>query len=117
VREIKVLRSRRRTATGTRSVEVVYAVTSLTYRQAHPALLAAWIQGHWAIENAVHHVRDMTPGEDSPSVRAGSGPQVMAALRNATLNLNRLAGRTNIAQAQQQASWLPGDPLKAIHTA
>jgi predicted transposase YbfD/YdcC len=116
-RAIKVVRSRRRTATGARSIEVVYAVTSLTYRQAHPALLAAWIQGHWSIENAVHHVRDVTQGEDYSSVRAGSGPQVMAALRNTALNLNRLSGHANIARAQRQASWRPGASLNAIHTA
>ncbi len=114
-RAIKVVRSRRRVAAGTRSVEIVYAVTSLTHRQAHPALLAGWIQGHWSIENAVHHVRDVTQGEDHSSVRAGSGPQIMAALRNTALNLNRLGGHTNIARAQRQASWQPGAALKAIH--
>ncbi|HVI35918.1 MAG TPA: ISAs1 family transposase, partial [Gaiellales bacterium] len=116
-RAIKVVRSRRRTATGARSIEVVYAVTSLTYRQAHPGLLAAWIQGHWAIENAVHHGRDLTRGEDCSSVPAGSGPPVMAALRNTALNLNRLEGHINIARAQRQASWQPGTALKAIHAA
>jgi predicted transposase YbfD/YdcC len=116
-RALKVVRARRRTATGARSVEIVYAVTSLTYRQAHPGLLAAWIQGHWAIENAVHYVRDVTLGEDSSSVRAGSGPQVMAALRNTALNLNRLNGHTNIASAQRQTSWRPHAALKAITAA
>jgi predicted transposase YbfD/YdcC len=116
-RAIKVVRSRRRTATGARSVEIVYAVTSLTYRQAHPGLLAAWIQGHWSIENAVHYVRDVTQGEDCSSVRAGSGPQVMAALRNTALNLNRLDGHTNIARAQRRASWQPGTALRTIHAA
>jgi len=116
-RAIKVVRSRRRTAAGARSVEIVYAVTSLTYRQAHPALLAAWIQGHWSIENAVHHVRDVTQGEDHSSIRAGSGPQVMAALRNTALNINRLDGHANIARAQRQASWRCGAAVKAIHAA
>jgi predicted transposase YbfD/YdcC len=115
-RAIKVVRSRRRTATDTRSVEIVYAVTSLTYRQAHPALLAAWVQGHWAIENAVHHVRDVTQGEDCSSVRAGSGPQIMAALRN-SLNLSRLNGHTNIARAQRQASWRPDAAVQTVHAA
>jgi predicted transposase YbfD/YdcC len=116
-RAIKVVRSRRRTATGARSVEIVYAVSSLGYRQAHPALLAGWIQGHWSIENAVHHVRDVTQGEDLSSVRAGSGPQVMAALRNTALNLNRLTGHTNIASAQRQASWRPRAALQTITAA
>jgi predicted transposase YbfD/YdcC len=116
-RAIKVVRRRRRQRAGTSSVEIVYAVTSLNYRQAHPALLAAWIQSHWTIENAVHHVRDVTQGEDHSSVRAGSGPQVMAALRNTSLNLNRLDGHTNIAHAQRQASWRPHAVLQTITAA
>jgi predicted transposase YbfD/YdcC len=106
-RVIKVVRSRRCTATGHRSHEIVYAVTSLDYRAADPVLLAAWIRRHWAIENAVHHVRDVTQGEDACRIRTGSGPQVMAALRNTALNLARLDGHTNIARAQRQASWTP----------
>ena len=46
-RAIKVVRRRREQRTGRTSTEVVYAVTSLTYRQADPQLLAVWIQGHW----------------------------------------------------------------------
>lgn len=116
-RAIKVVRRRRRQTTGATSVEIVYAVTSLDYRQADPALLAAWLQSHWTIENAVHYVRDVTQGEDHSSIRAGSGPQVMAALRNTALNLNRLDGHTNIARAQRQASWRPRTTLQTINAA
>jgi hypothetical protein len=73
-RAIKVVRSRRRQADGHRCTEMVYVVTSLDHRQADPGLLAGWIQRHWAIENAVHHVRDVTQGEEHSSIRAGSGP-------------------------------------------
>ena len=59
----------------------VYAVTSLTVTQATPAELAGWIRGHWQIE-ALHHIRDVTYGEDASQVRTGNGPQVMATLRN-----------------------------------
>src|SRR3954449_11910009 len=59
-RAIKVVRRRRCRRTGQRSVETVYAVTSLDYRHADPGLLAVWIQGHWGVENRVHHVRDVT---------------------------------------------------------
>ncbi len=116
-RAIKVVRRRRRQTTGATSVEIVYAVTSLNYRQADPALLAAWLQSHWTIENAVHYVRDVTQGEDHSSIRAGSGPQVMATLRNTALNLNRLDGHANIARAQLQASWRPRTTLQTINAA
>ena len=91
----------RRTVTraGKKSVEVVYIITSADHRAAPPAVLAAWIQGHWAIENALHWVRDVTFDEDASRVRTGSAPQVMATLRNTVISLLRLDGWTNIAQA------------------
>jgi predicted transposase YbfD/YdcC len=104
-RAIKVVRRRREQRRGRTSTEIVYAVTSVTYRQADPGLLAAWIQGHWGIENRVHHVRDVTQGEDASRIRAGAGPEVMAVLRNTALNLHRLDGHSNIASAQRRAGW------------
>ncbi len=37
--------------------------------------------------------------EDSSRIRKRSGPQVMAALRNATISFLRTTGATNIAEA------------------
>ena len=44
----------RRTVTtkGKKTVEVVYLITS--DRDADPAVLAAWVRGHWEIENKLH---------------------------------------------------------------
>ena len=33
------------------------------------AELAAWIRGHWGIENLLHHVRDRTFREDDSKIR------------------------------------------------
>jgi predicted transposase YbfD/YdcC len=56
----------RRTVTrkGKKTVEVVYLITSADVRTASPATLAAWVQGHWGIENRLHWVRDVTFDED-----------------------------------------------------
>jgi predicted transposase YbfD/YdcC len=116
-RAIKVVRRRRSRRTGKQSIETVYVVTSLDYRHADPALLAVWIQGHWGVENRVHHVRDVTHSENSSRIRAGSGPHVLAALRNTALNLHRLDGHTNIASAQRRTAWRPGAALQIINTA
>ena len=67
----------------------VYAITSLDAHQATPAQLAAWIRGHWQIE-ALHHLRDVSYGEDASQIRTGSGPQVMATLRNLAIGILKL---------------------------
>jgi predicted transposase YbfD/YdcC len=79
--------------------ETVYAITDLAPHQARPDELAAWIRGHWQIENGLHWVRDMTFGEDASRIRTGAAPQVMATLRNLAISLHRLAGATNLAAA------------------
>ncbi len=79
--------------------ETVYAITDLPPHQARPMELAAWIRGHWQIENGLHWVRDVTFGEDHSQVRTGHAPQVMATFRNLVISLNRLAGAINIAAA------------------
>jgi predicted transposase YbfD/YdcC len=62
------------------TTETVCAITNLHVHQAKPEQLAAWIRGHWAIENKVHWVRDVTYDEDHSQIRTGTGPHVMAAL-------------------------------------
>jgi len=115
-RAIKVVR-RRRIGARRPSVEIVYAITSLDHRAADPRLLATWLQGHWAIENSVHHVRDVTQGEDASRIRLGAGPQLMAALRNTATNIARLAGHANIAAAQRDAAWHPTALTNALRAA
>jgi predicted transposase YbfD/YdcC len=116
-RAIKVTRRRRRPGRAKPSVETVYAITSLGHRDADARLLADWIRSHWTIENCLHWVRDVTEGEDHSSVRTGSGPQVMAALRNTAINIIRLHGGTNIAAAHRYFSYSPGDVLDALTAA
>lgn len=78
-------------------MEVQYLISSVPRQQADAATLLRWTRGHWGIENRLHYVRDATMGEDASRVRSGSGPQVLAALRNAALSHLRLSGVTNIA--------------------
>jgi predicted transposase YbfD/YdcC len=60
--------------------------------------LAQLIQNHWSVE-ALHHVRDVTFGEDASKIRTGSAPRAMATLRNLAIGLMRQAGWANIAAA------------------
>ena len=56
----------RRTVTkkGKKTVEVVYLITS--DRDAEPATLAAWVRGHWEIENKLHWVAMSPTRKTSP---------------------------------------------------
>lgn len=87
------------TRKGRTTVETGYALTSLMPKQADARRLLDLWRGHWAIENKLHWVRDVTFDEDRSQVRTGSGPQVMAALRSTAIFVLRRAGHTNIAAA------------------
>ena len=94
--------------------ELVYAICTLTAEDAQPAQLAAWAKGHWAIENRLHWVRDVTLGEDLHQARTGSGPQVMAALRNLVISVLRFAGHTNIARALRHHARHPHRAISLV---
>lgn len=87
------------TAGGAVTVEVQYLITSVPRERAGAAALLGWVRGHWGIENRLHYVRDVTMGEDANRTRSGSGPQVLAALRNLAISILRRDEVTNIAAA------------------
>ena len=84
---------------GKTTHEVRYFVTSVSRSRAGAAQLLKWARGHWSIENGSHYVRDVSLGEDASRIRKGTGPEMMAALRNATIGFLRATGTTNIAEA------------------
>ena len=84
---------------GKCTLRVSYALTSLTVEEARAADLEQLWRGHWTIENRKHYVRDVTLGEDRQPMHSGHAPQVLAALRNALIDMWRSAGWTNIADA------------------
>jgi predicted transposase YbfD/YdcC len=92
----------------------VYAVTSLTHGQASPARLADLIRGHWAIENGLHWVRDVTFDEDASQLRTGTGPHIMACLRNLAIGILSRAGPANLAAALRHHSRDPTRPLPTL---
>jgi predicted transposase YbfD/YdcC len=112
---LQIRRRRRRLDQPRRfTTETVYAITDLRVHQARPAQLATWIRGHWSIENKLHWVRDVTYDEDRSQIRTRSGPQVMAALRDAAIGILRLTGVTNIAAANRHHARDSTRPLALL---
>lgn len=71
-----------------------------------PEAFARAVRAHWAIENSLHWVLDVTFDEDAARNRADNGPENLAILRRLTLNLLRTA-RPNlpIARKRKRAGW------------
>jgi Transposase len=113
---IEIKRRRTNRKTGKIQTKTVYAITSLTPDQATPAQLAELMQNHWSVE-ALHHVRDVTYGEDASRVRTGAAPRAMATMRNLAIGLMRQAGWTNIAAATNHYRSRPEHATAMLHLA
>ncbi len=100
--------------TGKTSEDRAYAITSLPPQRATAAQLLTLWRAHWGIENRLHYVRDVTYGEDASTVRKGTGPQALAAIRNTAIGLLRLGGATNIAAACRTHQAQPALSLATI---
>jgi predicted transposase YbfD/YdcC len=111
---VRVERERR--VQGETTVEVAYYVTSLGRDRVDVAGLGKLIRRHWEIENRLHHVRDVTFGEDASRVRKGSSPQVLAALRNAAIHLLNGVKATSRAAARRRFAARPHEALRLITT-
>ncbi|HEX2289211.1 MAG TPA: ISAs1 family transposase, partial [Pseudonocardiaceae bacterium] len=104
---IQLTRRRRPLSSGKWHTETVYAITDMTWAQIRADHLAEAIRGHWGIENRLHWIRDVVFAEDHSQIRTGTGPAVMATLRNLAVSLHRLTGATNIAAACRHVSRHP----------
>jgi predicted transposase YbfD/YdcC len=71
--------------------------------------MADAVRSHWAIENSLHWVLDVTLGEDNSGVRKDYAPENMAIVRHITLNLLQNTKRKykdmSIKRLQKKAGW------------
>jgi hypothetical protein len=77
---------------------------------------AAWVRGHWHIENKLHWVRVVLPGRQVPGQNRERAT-VMATLRSLAISLLRLDGHHNIAAANRHHARVPQRTLKLLQTA
>lgn len=104
----RVERSVKQVNTGKTHTEVALLITSLSPEQASPERLLTLNRGHWEIENRLHWVRDVTFGEDHSQIRTGTGPRMMATLRNLAISLLRLYRKSlGIAEALRDLAARP----------
>jgi predicted transposase YbfD/YdcC len=99
-----LLRAETRVETAARiRSETRYFVSS---RALTAAEAAATVRAHWAIENRLHWVLDVTFGDDQSRLRKGHGARNMATVRHFALNLVRAANdRRSIKSRRKLAGW------------
>jgi predicted transposase YbfD/YdcC len=90
---------------GSTRTETRYFITS---RALAAAEAAAAVRGHWAIENRLHWVLDVSFGDDQSRLRKGHGARNMATVRHFALNLVRAAtDKRSIKSRRKRAGWSP----------
>src|ERR671912_1167449 len=99
--------------TGKVEAEARYFLTSCGD---DPAVLARAIRRHWAIENALHWVLDVTFREDDSRVRDRTAARNLALLRRIALNLvaKDRGGRTSLRGRRKKAAWNDAYMLRII---
>ncbi len=101
--------------TGTpRSAVAALGITSLTDTRATPEQVATFVREHWGIES-LHWLRDTVYREDNSTARTGSGPRVMAALRNLAVGAIHLIGRRDITETTRWATRLMDRSFKILN--
>ena len=95
------------TPAGRTSTSVRYYISSATLT---PEAFARAVRGHWAIENSLHWILDVTFDEDRARNRRDHGPANLAILRRLTLNLlNKARPKMSAARKRKRAGW--SDPF------
>jgi predicted transposase YbfD/YdcC len=88
------------------TTETRYYISSLN--ESSQKILSS-IRSHWAIENSLHWVLDMSFGEDQSRIRKNNAPQAMAIIRHIALNLLQLTKaqmkRQSIKRLRKMAGW------------
>lgn len=68
---------------------------------------------HWAVENKLHWVLDVTFREDESRIRRGNGAEVMSTLRRLTLNLLKQNTTSNASMKRKRKIAIMDDTLRS----
>lgn len=89
----------------------------ISSRQLSAEAFGEAVRSHWAIENSLHWVLDVTFKEDLSRLRVGHGARNMAVVRHFALNLVRqLKDKRAIKRRRKMASWKPDYLLEILQT-
>lgn len=113
---IQITRKVRRPKSRKWRSEAVYAITDLTAAPGQQSPVGCLAPRPLVHRKQAALGQDVTFGEDLSQVRTGSGPQVMATLRNLAIGLLRMTGATNIAEGLRHHARDTNRPLTLLLT-
>lgn len=89
---------------GTTTTETRFYLSSLG---GNAAQIAQAVRTHWAIENSLHWVLDVSFGEDASRIRTENAPQNFALLRQIALNLltQEKTAKVGVKAKRKKAGW------------
>lgn len=91
--------------------QTVDGISTLSLSKAPAERMVELNRGHWAIENKLHHRRDVTLGEDRCQTRTGAAPSVLARLNSAILSF---LDRLQISNVPRQARFFDAHLDQAV---
>jgi len=98
---------------GVISEETRYYITSL---ENDAAKIGKAIRSHWAIENSLHWILDISFRDDDSRIRKGNAPQNIVIVKHIALNILQKAKekRDSIKQLRKAAGWDNNQLLKIL---
>jgi len=93
------------------SIDISYYISST---QLPASSYNKGIRSHWAIENSLHYVKDVTFGEDASLVRSGNAPTNFSIIRNIAINVLRRMDFISFPQAIRMIGGDIGRLMEAL---
>lgn len=72
------------------------------------------VRQHWAVENSLHWVLDVTYREDESRIRRGNAAEVMSVMRRLTLNLLKLDQTSNASLRRKRKIAAMNDEFRTV---
>lgn len=108
---IEIVRIRHDKKTGEQTTQTAYYISSLSI---NPEQLNYVIKRHWAIENSLHYVLDVTFKEDSCRIREQQATKNMALFRRASVSLIKSSGIKGSVKSIVKRCGLNHDILEQV---
>jgi len=101
IRTLAMIR-RKRAIKGKSSEETSYYISSL---EGNAGKIAEAARSHWAIENSLHWVLDVTMNEDMNRIRKDNAPENLAVIRRVAVSMvNQVKGKLSVRRTLKSAA-------------